>query len=73
MTRIKVESQVGGTVWKIEAAPGATLAADDTILIVESMKMEIALTTPQAGRLVEIHVQEGEVIESGQVVAIVER
>jgi len=73
MPRTAVESEVTGTVWKIAAAPGATLAADDTIVVVESMKMEIPIVAPEGGRLVELRVQEGEAIESGQVVAVLER
>lgn len=73
MARVQVEAEVTGVVWKIEAALGAALAAEDTILVVESMKMEIPVTSPEAGRLVELFVQEGEPVEAGQVVAVLER
>lgn len=73
MARTKVFSEITGSVWKIEAAIGASLGVDDTVMIVESMKMEIPITTPNAGKLVEILVQEGESIESGQTVAVIER
>jgi acetyl-CoA carboxylase biotin carboxyl carrier protein len=46
---MKVVTEVAGKVWKIEAQPGAQLAADDTILILESMKMEIPVVAPRAG------------------------
>ena len=58
----KVETEVAGTVWKIEAAPGQSLAAEDTILILECMKMEIPVAAPAAGRLVSIRVAEGQVV-----------
>ena len=55
---MKVIAEVAGKVWKIEARPGATLAADDVILILESMKMEIPVEAPCAGRVAEIRVRE---------------
>lgn len=73
MARFEVCSEVTGAVWKIEALLGATLEADDSIMVVESMKMEIPVMSPEAGVLIELRVKEGEAIESGQVVAILER
>jgi len=65
-----IVADVAGKVWKIEARPGATLAADDVILILESMKMEIPVVAPNAGKLLELRVGEGEMVAEGQVVAI---
>lgn len=73
MARIEVSSEVTGSVWKIEAPAGTRLEADDPILIVESMKMEIPVGSPEAGVVVEVRVKEGDAIESGQVVAVIER
>lgn len=70
MADIKVKSEIAGKVWKIEAAPGDALAADDTILILESMKMEIPVDSPAAGTIAEILVAEGDGVAEGQVVAI---
>jgi acetyl-CoA carboxylase biotin carboxyl carrier protein len=72
MARVQVLSEVSGSVWKIEAAVGTEVGADDTILIIESMKMEIPVSSPRAGRVVELKVAEGEPVKEGQVVAIVE-
>ena len=72
MKRIEVIAEVAGKVWKIEARPGAQLAADDVILIVESMKMEIPVVAPGAGKLLELRVAEGDAVAEGQVVAIME-
>ena len=69
---MKVVTEVAGKVWKIEAQPGAQLAADDTILIVESMKMEIPVVAPRAGRLAELRVKEGDALNEGDVVAVME-
>ena len=69
---MKVVAEVAGKVWKIEAQPGAQLGADDTILILESMKMEIPVAAPRAGRLTELLVKEGDVLNEGDVVAVME-
>ncbi len=69
---MKVVAEVAGKVWKIEAQPGAQLGADDTILILESMKMEIPVAAPRAGRLAELLVKEGDMLNEGDVVAILE-
>ena len=68
---MKVIAEVAGKVWKIEAQPGATLAADDVILILESMKMEIPVVAPAAGKLLELLVKEGDMVNEGDAVALV--
>ena len=67
---MKVVTECAGKVWKIEAQPGAQLAADDTILVLESMKMEIPVVAPRAGRLAELCVKEGDMLKEGDVVAV---
>ncbi len=66
---MKVVAEVAGKVWKIEAHAGAPLAAEDTILILESMKMEIPVTAPAAGTLRALLVKEGDAVKEGDVVA----
>ena len=51
---------------------GALVEEDDTLMILESMKMEIPITTPTSGVVKEILVAEGDVVQEGQTVAIVE-
>ena len=69
---MKIVAEVAGKVWKIESKPGAQLAADQVILILESMKMEIPVAAPRACKLLEVHVKEGEMVEEGRVVATIE-
>ena len=69
MGELRVRSEIAGSVWKIEVAIGDTVAEDDPLLILESMKMEIPLLSPRAGVVKEILVAEGEPIAEG-VVAI---
>ena len=66
---MQVKSEIAGSVWKIIAETGADLAADDVIVILESMKMEIPVVAPKAGKLKEIHVALGDMIGEGQLIA----
>jgi biotin carboxyl carrier protein len=70
MAEIRVRSEIAGSVWKIEVAVGDTVAEDDPLVILESMKMEIPLLAPQAGVVIEILVAEGEPIAEGDVAVI---
>ena len=72
MSTTEVRSDIAGKVWKVEAAVGDSLAAEDTILVLESMKMEIPVAAPVGGRLVEIQVAEDDVVGEGDVVAVLE-
>jgi len=69
---MNVTTEVAGKVWKIEARSGAQLSPDDVILILESMKMEIPVVAPRAGRLLEVRVKEGDELKEGEVVALME-
>jgi len=68
----QVEAQITGNVWKIETAVGDSLEEEDVIMILESMKMEIPVEAPCAGRLAEIRVREGENVEEGAVLAVID-
>ena len=72
MARLEIESEVTGNVWKVELTPGADVAAGDVIIILESMKMEIPVEAPVAGRLVEVLVAPEDQVEEDQVVAVME-
>ena len=68
----QVEAQITGNVWKIEKTVGDSVQAEDVILILESMKMEIPVEAPVSGRLAEIRVSEGENVEEGAILAVIE-
>ena len=72
MADIKVQSEITGKVWAIEANVGDALEEEDTIIVLVSMKMEIPVVAPSDGTLKEILVQEGDAITEGQDVAIME-
>jgi acetyl-CoA carboxylase biotin carboxyl carrier protein len=68
----EVKAELVGNLWKITTTVGAQVEEDDTLMILESMKMEIPITTPTGGVVKEILVAEGDVVQEGQTVAIVE-
>ena len=70
MTEVKAE--LVGNLWKIVVEVGQAVDEDDTLMILESMKMEIPITSPTAGTVSQILVAEGEVVQEGQTVAIVD-
>lgn len=72
MARREVKSEITGSLWKIVKKPGEAVAEDDTLMILESMKMEIPIMAEAAGTLKEILVQEGDPVAEGQVVAVIE-
>ena len=72
MSTIEVRSEISGSVWKVEAAPGADLQEHDVIVILESMKMEIPIVAPKAGKLVEVLVKEGDAVSDDDLVARIE-
>lgn len=72
MARIELRSEVTGKVWKIEIPVGSVAGADEPVMIVESMKMEIPVISEEGGTVTEILVAEGDSVEDGQVVAILQ-
>ena len=68
----EVRAELVGNLWKIVTEVGQQVEEDDTLMILESMKMEIPVTAPVGGTIREIRVKEGEVVQEGQVVAVLE-
>ncbi len=68
----EIESQITGNVWKIEKKVGEVVEEDDILMIIESMKMEIPVESPCAGRVVQICVAEGDSVEEGAILAVVD-
>ena len=66
-----VPAHITGTVWKIEKQPGDEVAEGDVIVILESMKMEMPIEAPVAGKIVSIAVKEGEAVDEGKTVAVI--
>ena len=71
MARVEVESEVTGKVWKIEVGVGDRVAEGDILVILESMKMEIPVESPQAGTVAELLVAAEQPVQEDQVVAVI--
>ncbi|MFC3678353.1 acetyl-CoA carboxylase biotin carboxyl carrier protein subunit [Ferrovibrio xuzhouensis] len=72
MTRHVINADITGTVFKIETAVGAAVDVGATLIVLESMKMEIPVEAPAAGKVTEILVAEGASINEGQPLIVVE-
>lgn len=72
MARHNVESEVTGTVWKVETSVGDSVDEGDVLMILESMKMEIPVESPTAGTVAELLVTPEDAVEEDQLIAVVE-
>ena len=69
MAKIEVQSEITGTVWQIKVSPGDRVEAGDTLIVIESMKMEIPVIAEDGGVVKEILVKPTEPVAENQVVA----
>ena len=69
---MEVKSQIKAIVWKIIKQPGDMVEVDDEIIILESMKMEIPISSEYKGKIKSIEINEGDEVDEGQTVAILE-
>ena len=71
MASQQLKSEVTGSVWQISAQEGQRLEPGDTVMILESMKMEIPVLCEDGGTVVEILVEPGEAVSEGQALVVV--
>jgi acetyl-CoA carboxylase biotin carboxyl carrier protein len=67
-----VTAPVTGTVWKIQVAVGDSVEEGQTLVILESMKMEMPVEAPERGKVAAVSVAEGQAIEEGDVLVSLE-
>jgi len=72
MNDMEVKSQIKAIVWKVLKKTGDVVKIDDEIIILESMKMEIPISSEFNGKIKSIEVNEGDEVDEGQIVAILE-
>lgn len=70
MADIEAKTEVTGTVWKIVTEIGQKVEAGDTIMIIESMKMEIPVVAEEGGTIQKFLVEERTPVSEGQLVAL---
>jgi len=68
----EVRAEMVANVWKVVVAAGDSVADGDTLVILESMKMEIPVIAEAAGTVTELRVAEGDVVQEGDVIAVIE-
>jgi biotin carboxyl carrier protein len=67
----EVRAEMVANVWKVVVAAGDSVADGDTLVILESMKMEIPVLAESAGTVQELRVSEGDVVQEGDVIAVI--
>jgi acetyl-CoA carboxylase biotin carboxyl carrier protein len=67
---MEVKAELVGTVWKILVKPGDNVEADQELIVLESMKMEIPVVAPHAGVVREVRVKETDVVAENQVLVV---
>ncbi|HEX7214517.1 MAG TPA: biotin/lipoyl-binding carrier protein [Methylomirabilota bacterium] len=67
-----VKAHITGVVFQVTAKPGDAVAAGDPVIVLESMKMEIPVEAPRAGKVREIRVAEGQTVQEGDTVAVID-
>jgi acetyl-CoA carboxylase biotin carboxyl carrier protein len=68
----EIRAEMVANVWKIVVAEGDEVNDGDTLVILESMKMEIPVITEADGKVSKIAVSEGEVVQEGDLIAVVD-
>lgn len=68
----EVRSEMTANVWKVLVAPGDTVADGDTLVILESMKMEIPVVAEASGVLSSVAVAEGDAIDEDGLIAVID-
>jgi acetyl-CoA carboxylase biotin carboxyl carrier protein len=67
-----VEAHITGTVWKIEVKVGDEVSEGDTVVILESMTMEMPVEAEDDGKVAEIRCEEGQSVSEGDVLVVLE-
>jgi biotin carboxyl carrier protein len=67
----EVRAEMVANVWKVVVAEGDTVSDGDTLVILESMKMEIPVLAEGDGTVATLAVSEGDVVQEGDVIAVI--
>jgi acetyl-CoA carboxylase biotin carboxyl carrier protein len=69
---VDIEAHITGTVWKIEVEVGDQVDDGDTVVILESMKMEMPVEAEDAGKVAEVRCEEGQSVSEGDVLVVLD-
>lgn len=68
----EVRAEMVANVWKVVAAEGDQVSDGDTLVVLESMKMEIPVLAEASGTVTSLGVAEGDVVQEGDLIAVIE-
>jgi acetyl-CoA carboxylase biotin carboxyl carrier protein len=69
---VDIEAHITGTVWKVEVSVGDDVDEGDTVVILESMKMEMPVEAEDPGTVAEVRCKEGQSVQEGDVLVVLE-
>lgn len=68
----EIKAHITGTIWKIKVEAGQSVDEGDTLVIIESMKMEMPIEAEDPGKVLEVRAKEGQPVNEGDVLLLVE-
>jgi biotin carboxyl carrier protein len=68
----EIRAEMVANVWKVVSSAGAQVEDGDTLVILESMKMEIPVLAESSGTVTQLAVNEGDVVQEGDLIAVIE-
>lgn len=68
----EIRAEMVANVWKVVVSEGETVADGDTLVILESMKMEIPVIAESSGTVAQLKVGEGDIVQEGDLIAVIE-
>jgi acetyl-CoA carboxylase biotin carboxyl carrier protein len=68
----EIKAHITGIVFQVVAHAGDAVSEGDPVIVLESMKMEIPVESPRAGRVQAVRVEEGQTVQEGDVVALLD-
>ncbi len=68
----EVRAEITANVWQVTVSVGESVAEGDTLVILESMKMEIPVESPAAGKVAAVHVEPNDQVTEGELLATLE-
>ena len=69
---MELRAEISANVWQVQVEPGQAVAEGDTVVVLESMKMEIPVEAPAAGTVTEIAVAPSDQVQEGDLIAVIE-
>jgi biotin carboxyl carrier protein len=67
---MEVTAEIPGMIVKVKVKPGDRVRAGDALFVMEAMKMEMEIPSPDGGTVAQVHVKENDVVQVGQVLAV---